>query len=136
MGITARTDPERCERLTFSLQTRRGTPCAALGRSEEVSLMDRRLAVGTSLPGMFVVACWWFTVTNPWVMDRLELAPLALVVTFVLGPLAAVGAVLCALLLYQQGWPSAWYLAPCLLVGAAAFVVNGLCFVFLIAPGC
>ena len=98
--------------------------------------MTRWLAVGTTLPGVLVVAFWWFTANNQWVMDRLEVFPLYLVIQFGLGPLAGLGAVWCAWLVYQQGWGPVWYALPCLLLGVTAFIVNGLGFVFLIAPAC
>jgi hypothetical protein len=98
--------------------------------------MGRWLAVVLSLPSPLVVAFWWFTVENRWVMDRMEVFPLFFAVCFFLGPLAGVGAGLCGRLLYVEGWRAAWYAAPCLAAGATAFVANGLAFVFLIAPGC
>src|SRR5262245_2783873 len=98
--------------------------------------MGRWIAVGTDACSLIVVAVWWFTVSIPWVMDRMELFPLFLVIQLGLGPLTGLGAALCGWLVYLRGWGSVWYAVPCLLLGCTAFVVNGLAFVFLIAPGC
>ena len=66
----------------------------------------------------------------------MEIFPAFLVITCLLAPLAGVGAASSLYLVYVQGWRGAWYAVPCLLAGCAAFVVNDLAFVYLIAPGC
>jgi hypothetical protein len=92
--------------------------------------------VATLVSSLVVLFFWHYTCANLWVMDRLELLPVFLVVTFGLGPLAGIGSIACCAILYAEGWYTAWFVIPSATLGIFAAVINFLCFVFYIAPGC
>jgi hypothetical protein len=108
----------------------------SFGKEGGGAQVKRWPAICASLPSPVVVGFWWFTIQNPWVMDRLELFPPFFLASCILGPLCGVGAVLCGRLVFSLGWREVWYAAPCFLGGLGAFAFNAFCFVVYIAPGC
>jgi hypothetical protein len=103
-----------------------------------LSRVDRFPAVISAIIGLPVIAFWWLMVWLEQMEYRPPTAEVSMVwgfavcgVLFFLGPLAGVGAALCARRVYLGWWR---YAFPCL-VGAIGFIVNGVFVVVTFAIG-